>query len=284
MSRENPRARSEDVDVSEVDEIDLDSKAAKPFRAVFENGLIAYFQDEDSACLFQRMWRDVTSAPKQAIHIEDEALRALLPLSMGDVLDDGNLSIHDADGCFFALIPPTAIMGTSMEKNIASEIIDAMNQRIMPSDVISRIETWQRDAGRRNAFDVAQVSKHVGYQLAEMAELLDALNMSDDQEIAELRARIDGMATLFKTGGKIASNPNRQEIVDASCDLTVFGVAQMMVCGYKPLVALDEVQRSNDSKRFPDGSLRKSEHGKILKSDAFFKPNLALALVSTSDG
>ena len=273
MSTETTSAQSQDVEVSAVHEDGLDSKAAKPFRAQVENGLIAYFQDEDSACLFQRMWRDVTSAPKQAIHIEDEALKALLPLSMGSVLDDGNLSIEDADGCFFALIPPTAIMGKSMEKTIASEIIDAMNQRIKPSDVISRIETWQRDAGRRNAFDVTQVSKHVGYQLEEMAQLLDALNMSDDQEIAELRARIDGMATLFKTGGKIASNPNRHEIVDASCDLTVFGVAQMMVCGYMPLIALDEVQRNNDSKRFSDGSLRKSEHGKVLKSDAFFKPN-----------
>lgn len=147
------------------------------------------------------------------------------------------------------------------------------------TDVISRIQAWQSDAGRPLAVDTLQISKHVGYQLEEMAELLDALNMRADPDILDLQSRIETMSKLFKTGVKIAQDPNRKEVVDASCDLTVFGVAQMMVCGYEPVAALDEVQRSNDSKRFPDGSLRKDEHGKIVKAATYFKPNLDVALV-----
>lgn len=46
-----------DVQVSEVEELHDDHGVDKPFRAHFHNGLIAYFQSEDAACLFQRQWR-----------------------------------------------------------------------------------------------------------------------------------------------------------------------------------------------------------------------------------
>ena len=46
-----------DVEVSDVLDVDDDAVAPKRHRAQFADGLIAYFQSEDDACSFQRMWR-----------------------------------------------------------------------------------------------------------------------------------------------------------------------------------------------------------------------------------
>ncbi len=54
-----PESHFDDVEVSEVGEIDDDAVAAKTHRAQFADGLIAYFQTEDDACEFQRVWRSL---------------------------------------------------------------------------------------------------------------------------------------------------------------------------------------------------------------------------------
>lgn len=54
-------AEEDDVEVSEIDGLHLDKDVKVTHRAVFDDGLIAYFATEETACLFQLKWRDAIS-------------------------------------------------------------------------------------------------------------------------------------------------------------------------------------------------------------------------------
>lgn len=77
-----PEGTFDDVDVSAVEESDDDAACAKTHRAQFADGLIAYFQSEECACAFQRMWR-VANENKAIAAAQSSAVRCVVGLEGG---------------------------------------------------------------------------------------------------------------------------------------------------------------------------------------------------------
>ena len=111
-------------------------------------------------------------------------------------------------------------------------------------------------------------SVQIGVHLEEVAEMAAALNDAD------LAATLDVIADQYKVDPTIRLDTvDRTELLDALCDqiVTAIGVAHMF--GLDIEGALDEVNRSNNSK-FVDGKPVFDANGKIAKPATYSKPNL----------
>jgi len=140
---------------------------------------------------------------------------------------------------------------------------------------IDAIINWNVDAGN-TAFEVnvRQSAMYVGLQCEELAEKLKVL---DRVEIAEI---LDNLGMQFKQGkhdffvGKALSTlEGRKEMLDADLDLIVVSTGAGMSQGADVENGLEEVIRSNDSKR-TDGKILKDANGKIIKPDHYSPANL----------
>lgn len=142
------------------------------------------------------------------------------------------------------------------------------------SDVIEKIVQWQLDIGSKIAPSSDMAVKHIGFVLEECAEALEAI---DDKD-ADVICRV---ATALKEDyGNHFDQVEFEALADAFADMAVFAIAGLMRCGYDPIRALEAIQESNDSKRMPDGSFLRNEHGKIIKPAHYKAPDLSKARIA----
>lgn len=112
-------------------------------------------------------------------------------------------------------------------------------------EFVERVLEWNRAAGRtENEFNVRAVALHIGLQLEEMAEKLEAV--SEFRLVADLHH----LGMLFKKGtyDHLVESGNRTAMIDADCDIMVVTAGAMQASGANVHGALGEVCRSNESK------------------------------------
>lgn len=145
---------------------------------------------------------------------------------------------------------------------------------------ITKIIAWNVDAGNTaNELNVRQSAAYVGMQCEELAEKLLVLGR------VEISGILDQLGMQFKRGQHdyfvqlaLEDKELRKELLDADLDLIVVSTGAGMSQGADVQAALEEVIRSNDSKR-TDGKILKDANGKIIKpahySPADLEPHIS---------
>lgn len=108
----------------------------------------------------------------------------------------------------------------------------------------------------------------------EFAEMCEAIGYNDlAEKVRIIKTNMVDECFSEATVNHWFKDVDRVELLDSLCDqiVTAIGVAYMM--GFDINGALQEVDRSNWSK-FVDGKPVINEHGKIIKGENYFKPNL----------
>ncbi len=119
-------------------------------------------------------------------------------------------------------------------------------------------------------FNVRQSALYFGLQLEEMGEKMKTLGLEyPGAYIAEL-----GIQFKRGTHDHLFDGCNRHALLDDDVDQFVVTVGSLISQGVDVLGAIEEVNRANLAKRFPDGTLHKDENGKIVKPDGWTPPDL----------
>lgn len=139
------------------------------------------------------------------------------------------------------------------------------------TDIIGVVTTWNQDAGNTtDHFNVRQTALYIGLQCEELAEKLGACGLCDTGDLLDILGR------ELKRGmwDKAVSRANRKDLLDADADLMVVTIGSAISQGADFKGAMDEVLRSNDSKRDLEGNLNKDANGKIVKGPHYSPPDL----------
>lgn len=151
-----------------------------------------------------------------------------------------------------------------------------MENHFIDTQHLSGVETTKR------IFDViaptpSKNSQRVqlGVHLEEIHEMLVEIDIPTQSTLLfELRESIHKLATVLKTDPNASVVViNRDGLLDAVCDQVVTSVGVAHMYGMDIVGALDEVNRSNNSK-FVDGKPIFNEHGKWAKGPSYTPPNL----------
>lgn len=117
--------------------------------------------------------------------------------------------------------------------------------------------------------ETRQSMLYIGLQLEELSEKIAASGIPD------VPATLDTLASLFKAGSyDHLYAPNRVEQLDADLDLLWVTLGAMLTRGNDIEGGWNEVKRSNMSKVWEDGTMHKTDYGKIIKPKSFSEPNL----------
>lgn len=148
-------------------------------------------------------------------------------------------------------------------------------------DPIEGIRHFNKLAGNTDdQFNVRQAAMYTGLQLEEMAEKLTTIFGEQSNDVDErffyFAEAMDQYGMRFKKGefDHLLAKADRTDLLDDDCDQFVVTIGSMLSMGVGIHGALAEVNRSNMSKVFDDGTLHRNEHGKIIKSPAYSEPNL----------
>lgn len=140
--------------------------------------------------------------------------------------------------------------------------------------VLEKIVQWQLDTGSDVAPDSDMAAKHIGFVLEECGEAIDAVTHGV--------SIIKTDAFFWKargSDGALYTSLEFEALADAFADMAIYAIAGLMRCGYDPIKTLEAVQKSNDSKRMPDGSFLRNEHGKIIKPAHYKAPDFSGAKI-----
>ena len=140
---------------------------------------------------------------------------------------------------------------------------------------IEKIINWFK-AAKPNPTEKDKATQ-IGAHFEEVSEMMQALlcNSTQAHQISEefyasssIHKDIDGEVIAFPENWEI-------DLLDSLCDqiVTAIGVGYMM--GFDMVGALQEVNLSNWSKFDENGDPIFNEHGKIVKGENYFKPDLA---------
>jgi predicted HAD superfamily Cof-like phosphohydrolase len=151
---------------------------------------------------------------------------------------------------------------------------------------VEGIVKFNKAAGRTDhTYDPRAVSLHIGLQLEEMAEVLDAVIEGADPlhklslwRVVELRNTMQSIGSEFKSGmyAESVHKADRTELLDGCIDVAVVSVGNLMAQGANLLAAMQEVNNSNLAKIDPEtGLCIKDANGKIQKPAGWKKPDLA---------
>lgn len=141
-----------------------------------------------------------------------------------------------------------------------------------PNDPVERIRKFNTLAGNTDdEYNVRQIALYTGLQLEEMAEKMGHIGLT------VLRDHLHSVGMSFKQGTYdswvAAADP--QDLLDDDVDQFVVTVGSMLSQGADIHGAISEVNRSNMSKVFEDGTMHRDENGKILKPPHYSPPELA---------
>jgi predicted HAD superfamily Cof-like phosphohydrolase len=94
-----------------------------------------------------------------------------------------------------------------------------------------------------------------------------------------LTARGEFMLEEVQEFREAASNNNLTEMVDALADIIYFAYGTAINLGVDLEPVFEEVHRSNMTKVWPDGSVRRREDGKVIKPPTYTKPDVAFEIL-----
>lgn len=119
-------------------------------------------------------------------------------------------------------------------------------------------------------FNVRQTALYIGLQLEEMAEKLEAMDVS-----SHVPPGLRLLSRCFKDGtlDHRVENGDREAMLDADIDLAWVTIGSALSQGADVLGAMREVSRANLDKIGPDGSVIKDENGKVRKPAGWRGPD-----------
>ena len=147
-------------------------------------------------------------------------------------------------------------------------------------DIVERIRQFNTLAGNTDrVFNVRQGSLYMGLQLEELAEKLGHIGYVD------LAAELDSVGNDFKRGecDEFYANADRLAILDDDIDLAIVTLGSLFSQGADIHGAFSEVNRANMAKVWPDGTMHRDDHGKIIKPPSFTPPDLSPFVCALSD-
>lgn len=136
------------------------------------------------------------------------------------------------------------------------------------------IRRWIRDAGQTvGRHNPKQAGLYLALCYEEMGEAMEAAGYT------ELGVEIQEQSKWMRSVP--LTSPDHAALLDAAMDLIWVAAGLACSLGADPVAALDEVIRSNDSKRLDDGSLALDDTGKVIKGPRFSRPELGRFLPPT---
>lgn len=185
----------------------------------------------------------------------------------------------------------TTIEHLGINQGLSCAKPDWIDSKASPSDHIEQIRKFNVLAGNTdNTYNVRQAALYFGLQLEEMAEKLDTVVGDTEFEqtpyhLDELIDQINLVADQFKHGefDKLFERADRKMLLDDDVDQFVVTVGSMLSMGADVHGAIAEVNRANLAKVFPDGTLHKNPHGKIIKPEGWTGPNLSEFVCGDTD-
>lgn len=143
---------------------------------------------------------------------------------------------------------------------------------MIDTDFVGRVIGWNVLANNTtDQFNVRQTALYTGLQCEELAEKLQAVGLYG------IAADLDRVGMELKQGvwDTTVAKGNRDEMLDADCDIMVVTIGSAMSQGADVKGAMNAVIITNETKVFPDGTLHKDANGKIAKPEGWRPCNLA---------
>lgn len=130
-------------------------------------------------------------------------------------------------------------------------------------------------------FNVRQTALYIGLQLEEMAEKLEAMDVS-----SFVPPSLRTLSRCFKDGtlDHRVENGDREAMLDADIDLAWVTIGSALSQGADVLGAMREVARANLDKIGPDGSVIKDENGKVRKPAGWRGPDNSPFIIPRETG
>lgn len=121
-------------------------------------------------------------------------------------------------------------------------------------------------------FNVRQTALYIGMQLEEMAEKLEAMNVS-----SAVPPSLRTLSRCFKEGtlDHRVEAGDREAMLDADIDLAWVTIGSALSQGADVLGAMREVARANLDKIGPDGEVLKDANGKVQKPLGWRAPDVS---------
>lgn len=145
-------------------------------------------------------------------------------------------------------------------------------------DIIKQIIDWNRDAGNTtNAWNRRQSALYMGLQCEELAEKLKVLGFGSEAFM------LNELSYKLKRGNRdhLFHTVYCRDMLDADLDIIVVSIGAAMSQGADVSGGMQEIIRSNESKRDNRGKLVKDENGKIIKGPGYSPPDLGPHLLKT---
>ena len=141
---------------------------------------------------------------------------------------------------------------------------------------IKQIEKWFQDAKPNPT--IKDVCVQIGCDYEEASEMCNTLFDYNPRETLEVSSEYYKECHphyLGELSEMLKSDEKRIELLDDLCDKIFAATGVGELAGFDMAGALQEVIRSNDSKRLPSGEFLFDENGKVSKKhEHFSEPNL----------
>lgn len=145
--------------------------------------------------------------------------------------------------------------------------------------LLQQIVDWFKDAKPNPT--ISQIDTQVGAHLEEVAEMVKVLQQTSTsyhvaQTLFDLHQKLDEASKGFYSGNltiayPMLNNTAKIELLDAICDQQITSTGVGVMLGFDVEGALQEVVRSNDTKRLEDGSFVYNRFGKVMKPKKTFE-------------
>lgn len=151
-----------------------------------------------------------------------------------------------------------------------------------PDNVVNQIEqilNWHKDAcPNPTASDIYTATACCYEEMAEYAKAVDNYGVADillnvatnSYDTAKKLKEYDDRDEFVQVALSSLGHVDKKAHLDALCDIIVVALQDGYRSGYDMVGALNEVIRSNESKRLPDGTFPRNEAGKIIKTSPLY--------------
>lgn len=149
-------------------------------------------------------------------------------------------------------------------------------------DAIQSITQFNKLAGNTNTeFNPRQIAMYTGLQLEELAEKIDTIAAgTHDGEakhtLQSIASYLDDWGRDFKSGfyDFEVATADPHKLLDDDVDQFVVTVGSLLSQGADINGAINEVNRANMAKVWPDGTMHRDANGKIVKPEGWTPPDL----------